>query len=603
VRVAWAPQGGTNNIATTMSNSQPDHNSAVFENREDVFRALSLSGEAELNRLAELATEFGAEHIASTARSISERISEGRFYVACIGQFKRGKSTLLNALIGHSVLPTAVVPVTAVPTIIRFGEHLSARIRLQYADWIDISVSVVEEYVSEGKNPENAKGVAGVEIFVPSPLLQTGMCLVDTPGLGSVFAGNTAATQAFIPHIDAAIVVIGTDPPLSADELQLVETVSQEVHDLLFVLNKADRASAEERSAALDFARRVLETRLKRAVPAVFEVSALDRLEQSGPERDWGLFVHALEDLVRHSGRALVRKATDRGIRRAANQLLSVIKEERNALQRPLEESEQHIAMLRKTLGESEVRMRDLGVLLSAEQLRLSGVIGERRKAFLKQAHVETQTALTQSLSSLAPGRNGPAYRRSVNHLAQEIARAQLTPWLAQEAAFAGEEFRKTAKRFVELANEFLHRLGETDVPGLEELPEDLASDQGLRVRSQFHFHVIERVAAPASPFLFIADLVLGSVGLRGGIARDSNEFLEQLLEVNSSRVQSDVDERVRESRKKLDAEIKEVLREASAIADRALARARAAQSAGAPGIQAALARLHSAQQFVQSVR
>ena len=114
------------------------------------------------------------------------------------------------------------------------------------------------------------------------------MCLVDTPGLGSVFAGNTAATQAFIPHIDAAIVVIGTDPPLSADELQLVETVSQEVHDLLFVLNKADRASADERSVALDFARRVLESRLNRAVPAIFEVSSLDRLEQRGPERDWG---------------------------------------------------------------------------------------------------------------------------------------------------------------------------------------------------------------------------------------------------------------------------------------------------------------------------
>ena len=113
------------------------------------------------------------------------------------------------------------------------------------------------------------KGVAGVEIFVPSPLLETGMCLVDTPGLGSVFAGNTAATQAFIPHIDAAIVVIGTDPPLSADELQLVETVSQEVHDLVFVLNKADRANADERLLRWIFLAEMLETRLKRAVPAI----------------------------------------------------------------------------------------------------------------------------------------------------------------------------------------------------------------------------------------------------------------------------------------------------------------------------------------------
>ncbi len=169
----------------------------IFHNRQGGLR--ELAGEAALYRLAALAEEFGAEHVASTARSTAERVSEGRFYVACVGQFKRGKSTLLNALIGHSVLPTAVVPVTAVPTIIRHGERLAARVRFQSATWTDIPISSVEEYVSEGKNPENAKGVAGVQIFAPSPLLQTGMCLVDTPGLGSVFAGSTAATQAFIP--------------------------------------------------------------------------------------------------------------------------------------------------------------------------------------------------------------------------------------------------------------------------------------------------------------------------------------------------------------------------------------------------------------------
>ena len=88
--------------------------------------------------------------------------------------------------------------------------------------WTDIPVKSVDEYVSEEKNPENVKHVAALEIFVPSPLLATGMCFVDTPGLGSVFTGNTAATQAFIPHIDAALVVIGADPPLAGEELVLV---------------------------------------------------------------------------------------------------------------------------------------------------------------------------------------------------------------------------------------------------------------------------------------------------------------------------------------------------------------------------------------------
>jgi GTP-binding protein EngB required for normal cell division len=555
------------------------------------------SADAALYRLAEIATQFGAEHTAFTARSLAERVSEGLFYVACVGQFKRGKSTLLNALLGHAVLPTAVVPVTTVPTILRHGKQLAARVRLQSETWTDIALSAVEEYVSEAKNPE--KGVLGVEIFVPSPLLETGMCLVDTPGLGSVFAGNTAATQAFIPNIDAAVVVTGTDPPLTGDELQLVETVSREVHDLVFVLNKADKVNAVERSAALDFTRHILESHLQRACPVIYEVSAIERLEQTGPERDWKRLTRALEDLVLRSGHALVRNATDRGIRRAVRQLLAVIKEDRDALERPLEGSEHRIAILRKTLEESELRTRDLGILLTAEQQRLSSVFAERSNAFLKRTQPIARCELTGRLSVMGRSHNGPAYRRSVNRFAQEIARAQLNLWFESEAQFADDEFRNTAKRFVELANEFLRRLGESDLLGLEELPEDLAADQGLSSKSQFRFNVIERVAAPASPLLFISDLVFGGMGVRGQIVHDAQAFLDQLLEVNASRVQSDVEQRLRESRKRLEAEVKAVLREASAIADRALARARTAQAAGIPGVQDALARLSCAEREI----
>jgi hypothetical protein len=146
-------------------------------------------------------------------------VSESRFYVACIGQFTRGKSSVLHALVGDSVLPTGVVPVTAVPTIVRCGCHAIARVRFEAGDRREIPIKAVDAYASEEQDPENSKHVAALEIFVPSLLLATGMCFVDTPGLGSVFVGNTAATKAFIAHIDAAIVVIGADPPLTGQEL------------------------------------------------------------------------------------------------------------------------------------------------------------------------------------------------------------------------------------------------------------------------------------------------------------------------------------------------------------------------------------------------
>ena len=137
------------------------------------------------------------------------------------------------------------------------------------------------QYVSEELNPENSKQIVGVEVFLPSSLLASGMCLVDTPGIGSVFSGNTETTRDFIPQVDAAILVVGADPPISGEELALIEAVALNVDEILIVLNKIDRVSAEEREQASAFATRVVEARLKRPIGQIYEVSALNRLNGS----------------------------------------------------------------------------------------------------------------------------------------------------------------------------------------------------------------------------------------------------------------------------------------------------------------------------------
>ncbi len=70
--------------------------------------SVPIDGASRLLRLGRLAQELGAEPVAEEARELAARVSEGRFYVACVGQFKRGKSTLLNALVGHEVVPTGL---------------------------------------------------------------------------------------------------------------------------------------------------------------------------------------------------------------------------------------------------------------------------------------------------------------------------------------------------------------------------------------------------------------------------------------------------------------------------------------------------------------
>jgi predicted GTPase len=565
----------------------------MSQNRADVSPAAAseVDGAARLLHLASLGEELGAQHIAEDGRSLAARVSEGRFYLACIGQFKRGKSTLINALIGESILPVGFIPVTAVPTVIRYGAHKKARIQFRDGAWQQIAASDLEQYVSEEHNPENAKGVGGAEVFVPSAMLSTGMCLVDTPGLGSMFTGNTASTQAFIPHIDAALVVVGADPPLAGEELALVETVGRQVQNLILVLNKADRTTDAERAAAVGFTQKVLEKRLKRSVGTVFEVSAAERLENRGPERDWGKLLGALDQLVQGSGRQLIQAACERGVQRLSEQLLAIISEEREALERPIEESERRIAAMKETIAGAERSMREVEFLWMAEQRRLSDLFVGRHKEFLGSVLPQASEEFERALRS-TPRRMGPSYRRDIMREAQQIAQRQVMPWLVTEQAEGEKEYRQVAGRFVQMANDFLKKLADAGIRELARMPHALDPETGFRTRSEFLFRDMIGVAQPASPLRWLADFVLGLVGAYGVIENDGREFLCRLLEVNCSRVQNDILNRVQESRGRLEVEIRKLLHEVSRVAVEALTHAREARAAGSAAVEAAAARL-----------
>jgi GTP-binding protein EngB required for normal cell division len=552
-------------------------------------------------RLADLAEELGAESVAAEARELAARVSEGRFYVACVGQFKRGKSTLLNALTGYEVVPTGFVPVTAVPTVIRFGAALHARIRMRDGSWQDVAMPDLKEYVTEERNPENKKGVGGAEVFVPSALLSSGMCFVDTPGLGSVFTGNTATTQAFIPHIDAALVVVGADPPIAGEELALVETVGKQVQDLILVINKADRTSDPERAAAAKFTREVLEKRLRRPMGEVFEVSAVERIENRGPMRDWEKLVASFRHLVDDSGRNLVRAACDRGLQRLGEQLLAVVSEDRDALLRPIEESERRIEMMRETISEAERSMRELNFLFMAEQQRISDFFIDRRKEFFEQAWRESEEEFNERLKS-APLGFGPRYRYRVMHLSQEISQSKVMPWLKPEQEEGERQYRAVALRFVEMGNSFLNKLADAGLSELTRMPHALDPEKGLRVRSGFSFEKFLSTADPPSPLRWLRDAFLPLVGARNVITREAREFLRHLLDTNSSRVQNDVLNRIQDSRGRLEAEIRKLLHEISRVAEQALDRARKVKEEGTPAVQSAIERLNQLERDISAL-
>jgi hypothetical protein len=149
----------------------------------------------ELLLLAEgLLPEIPRRHLLA-ARS---RVAEDRFNLVVLGEFKRGKSTLINALLGREVLPTGVVPLTSVVTVIRAGEHDGLAILFTDGREEERPLQELADYVTEASNPANVRGVELARVALDHELLRAGLELVDTPGIGSIHSHNTEIARSVI---------------------------------------------------------------------------------------------------------------------------------------------------------------------------------------------------------------------------------------------------------------------------------------------------------------------------------------------------------------------------------------------------------------------
>jgi GTP-binding protein EngB required for normal cell division len=192
-----------------------------------------------LDVLDDLASQDDRERLAE----LRARVDARSLRVLVAGEAKRGKSTLVNQMIGRDVLPTGVTPVTAVVTTVRRAEtdeHIV--VTFQDGSVARHDLAELADFVSERGNPLNERGVRTVEVLVRSDLLDRfDVELVDTPGTGSVFEHNTVAAEEALASLDAAIFVVTADPPIAAAESDLLARTSALSVRTFVVLNKADQ--------------------------------------------------------------------------------------------------------------------------------------------------------------------------------------------------------------------------------------------------------------------------------------------------------------------------------------------------------------------------
>jgi GTP-binding protein EngB required for normal cell division len=187
--------------------------------------------------------------------------------VAILGQFKAGKSSFVNSLIGQNVLPVGVIPVTTVISRLQFGEQERATISFFDGTRKEIPIADLDEYTAEAKNPSNQKSVEMVDIELPALADYAGLRLVDTPGLGSVFKAHMEVSSNWLPEVGAAVLAVSADRPLSENDLQLIRELTQYTPRIILLLTKADLLSPSQQDEVVKFFEDTVRQELNREFP------------------------------------------------------------------------------------------------------------------------------------------------------------------------------------------------------------------------------------------------------------------------------------------------------------------------------------------------
>lgn len=195
-------------------------------------------------------------------------ITDDRFRVAVLGEFSCGKSSLLNVLLDRidlegkrtdGFLPTAISPTTPVLTSLVQSEEPYVRLTMDDASTVEADLDELKAYLctpelrakwswqsEDEKKNELCNHISEVQIGLDSPLLQHGVELLDTPGLGSIYARHGEITKRCVAGVDAALFLVATDPPMGEREMTFLQYISGYTDRLMFVQTKSDLKEEEE---------------------------------------------------------------------------------------------------------------------------------------------------------------------------------------------------------------------------------------------------------------------------------------------------------------------------------------------------------------------
>lgn len=194
-------------------------------------------------RTADIAVKTNRSDLADRLRIAAARTARPATIVCVVGEFKQGKSSLVNALLGRHVCPVDDDLATSAITLVRHGDEPSIDVRRRVDGELlveRVPNNAIIDWVTEAGNPDNAKHVERVDVSLPNRLLANGLVIVDTPGMGSLGAGHAAATLAFLPFADGLVFACDASAELSEPEVDFLKRARELCPNVVVALTKTD---------------------------------------------------------------------------------------------------------------------------------------------------------------------------------------------------------------------------------------------------------------------------------------------------------------------------------------------------------------------------
>lgn len=217
------------------------------------------------NRVHDALRSWGRPELAARVRDEAAQWSDQQLVVVTAGDIKRGKSSLLNALLDReSLLPVDADVATSVHLVVAHGTEQRIQVTRIGPDGEptveEVSEDDLVDVASMRGDPTRREGVTSVRIELDHPLLERGVVLIDTPGVGGMTRGHRDLALAALGRADALIFTVSAQEPIARSELEfLVEATARNRHVLL-VVTKADVNTDDVTAAMLDEHRRALRT-------------------------------------------------------------------------------------------------------------------------------------------------------------------------------------------------------------------------------------------------------------------------------------------------------------------------------------------------------